>query len=209
MLKVGLTGGIGSGKSIVCKVFSILGIPVYQADVAAKQLYDTDEELRNRLKSLFGEHLYVSGTLDKQKLAGIIFSDKDKLKKINELVHPAVKRDFLEYVSRLSETIPYVIHEAAILYEAKTEDMFDVVINVWAPENLKIERAMARENTNENNIKQRIASQLPDSLKIELSDHNIINDDKTPILPQILQIHKELLNKADFQQMYDKTPCIL
>jgi dephospho-CoA kinase len=195
MLKVGLTGGIGSGKSIVCKIFSILGIPVYEADTAAKRLYDTDDELRNGLKSLFGEDLYASGTLDRKKLANIIFSNKDNLKKINEFVHPAVKKDFRKYVLGLPEATPYVIHEAAILYEAKIENMFDVIINVWAPENLKIERVLARGNTNEKDIKQRIASQFPDKLKIKLSDYNIINDNKTLVLPQILQIHKEICKK--------------
>ncbi|MDR2026300.1 MAG: dephospho-CoA kinase [Prevotellaceae bacterium] len=192
MLKAGLTGGIGSGKSIVCRIFSILGIPVYQADIAAKRLYDTDRELQNGIKTLFGESLYASGTLDRRMLANIIFSDRENLRKVNELVHPAVKRDFLEYVSGLPESIPYIIHEAAILYEAKTEKMFDVIINVTAPENLKIKRVLLRENTTENDVKQRMASQWPDELKIELSDYNVINDNKTPVLPQILQIHKEL-----------------
>jgi dephospho-CoA kinase len=193
MLKAGLTGGIGSGKSIVCKVFSTLGIPVYQADIAAKKLYDTDSSLRDGVKSLFGEHVYwTDGTLNRKKLAGIIFSDSENLEKINRLVHPAVRRDFLEYVSRLPETTPYVIHEAAILYEAKMEDMFDAVINVWAPEKTRTERILARDATTENEIKQRISAQWPDKLKIELSDYNIINDDKTLILPQILMIHEEL-----------------
>ncbi|MDR2383958.1 MAG: dephospho-CoA kinase [Prevotellaceae bacterium] len=195
MLKVGLTGGIGSGKSVVGKIFSILGIPVYQADTAAKRLYDTDEELRNALKSLFGEHLYASGTLDRKKLANIIFANKDELKKINDLVHPAVRRDFLKYVARLPDTTPYVIHEAAILYESKTEDLFDIIINVWAPEKLKIERVIARDNTNETDVNQRIAAQLPDELKCKLSNYNITNDNKTPILPQILLIHNELRTK--------------
>jgi dephospho-CoA kinase len=194
MLKVGLTGGIGSGKSTVCKIFSILGVSVYQADIAAKRLYDEDDDLRNELKTLFGEHLYANGTLDRQKLAAIIFSNKDNLKKVNELVHPAVKKDFLEYISRLPKATPYVIHEAAILYEAKIENMFDIIINVWAPENLKIERVLARKNTSEKDVRQRIASQLPDKLKIELSDYNIVNDNKTPILPQILKIHNKILD---------------
>ncbi|MDR1338501.1 MAG: dephospho-CoA kinase [Prevotellaceae bacterium] len=193
MLRVGLTGGIGSGKSIVCKVFFMLGIPVYQADIAAKKLYDTDFKLRDELKLLFGEHLYnADGMLDRQKLAGIIFSDKESLEKVNRLVHPAVRRNFLEYVSGLSETTPYVIHEAAILYESKLENMFDRVINVQAPENIRIKRILSREATSEKDVKQRIAVQWPDELKIELSDYNIINDDKTLILPQILQIHREL-----------------
>ncbi|MDR1584079.1 MAG: dephospho-CoA kinase [Prevotellaceae bacterium] len=190
MRKVGLTGGIGSGKSTVCKIFSILGIPVYQADIAAKNLYDTDKELQHELKLMFGEHLYASGTLDRQLLANIIFSDKENLRKINELVHPAVKRDFLRYISRIPETVPYVIHEAAILYEAKIENMFDIIINVYAPESLRIKRVLARGDVNEKAVKQRIASQWQDKLKIELSDYNIINDDKTPVLPQILRIHE-------------------
>jgi dephospho-CoA kinase len=194
MLKVGLTGGIGSGKSIVCKIFSILGIPVYQADTAAKNLYDTDDELRNGVKSLFGEHLYASGTLDRRKLASIIFADNENLKKINELVHPAVKRDFLEYLSRLPASTPYVIHEAAILFEAKIESMFDVIINVYAPENVRIERILARENTAIEDIKRRIATQWQDTLKAELSDYNIINDGKTPVLPQILRIHNKIVS---------------
>jgi dephospho-CoA kinase len=193
MLKVGLTGGIGSGKSIVCKIFSLLGAPVYQADIAAKRLYDTDDKLRNDLKSLFGENLYnSSGILDKQKLAEIIFSDKENLKKVNELVHPAVIEDFDGYILSLPENTSYVIHEAAILYEAKMEKMFDVIINVYAPENIKIERAVSRGAT-EKDVRQRIASQWPDKLKIELADYNIINDNKTPVLPQILHIHAELL----------------
>jgi dephospho-CoA kinase len=194
MLKVGLTGGIGSGKSIVCKVFSLLGIPVYQADIAAKKLYDTDTNLRDKLKLLFGEHLYnVDGILDRQKLASIIFSNKESLEQINRLVHPAVKRNFLEYVSQLPETTPYVIHEAAILYEAKTENIFDTIINVWAPEDIRIKRILSREITTEKDVKQRIAAQWPDKLKIELSEYNIINDDKTLILPQILKIHTRLI----------------
>jgi dephospho-CoA kinase len=196
MLKTGLTGGIGSGKSLVGKIFSILGVPVYQADMAAKRLYDADDELRNGLKSLFGDDLYASGTLNRKKLADIIFADADDLRKINALVHPAVIRDFNEYVSRLPESTPYIIHEAAILYEAKIEHLFDIIINVWAPEDLRIKRVMARENTTEQNVKQRIATQLPDQLKIELSDYTIINDNKTPVLPQILRIHEELRVKS-------------
>lgn len=195
MLKVGLTGGIGSGKSIVCKIFALLGVPVYQADIAAKKLYDSDDKLRNDLKSLFGNDLYnSSGILDRQKLAEIIFSDKENLKKVNELVHPAVIKDFLGYISSAPVNTSYVIHEAAILYEAKMEKMFDVIINVQAPENLKIERAVSR-GANEKDVRQRIAAQWPDKLKTELSDYNIINDNKTPVLPQILHIHNELINK--------------
>jgi dephospho-CoA kinase len=193
MIKVGLTGGIGSGKSIVGKIFSILKAPVYQADIAAKRLYDSDDELRNKLKSLFGEHLYESGTLDRKKLADIIFSNSENLKKINELVHPAVKKDFLKYISLLPDTTPYIIHEAAILYEAKIENMFDLIINVYAPENIRIKRVVDRENTTEKDVKQRIASQYSDELKIKLSNYSIINDDKTPVLPQILYIHGEIL----------------
>ncbi|MDR1897491.1 MAG: dephospho-CoA kinase [Prevotellaceae bacterium] len=191
MLKIGLTGGIGSGKSIVCRIFAALGIPVYQADLAAKNLYDTDKDLQNKLKLLWGQDLYDSeGKLNRRKLAEIIFSNAENLNKINSLVHPAVINDFHRYLLALPSGVPYVIHEAAILYEAKMENLFDVIINVWAPENVKIERALARGTTN---ITQRIKAQLSDKIKIKLSDYNILNDDTTLVLPQVLEIHRKLI----------------
>jgi dephospho-CoA kinase len=197
MLKAGLTGGIGSGKSTVGKVFSALGIPIYQADVAAKRLYNTDSNLRNEMKALFGEYLYYTdGTIDRQKLAEIIFSDRKSLEQVNRLVHPAVQRDFLEYVASLPDDTPYVIHEAAILFEAGMKDMFDVVVNVCTPEEVRIKRILVREATTKKAIKQRIAAQWHDDVKVRLSDYNIMNDDKDLILPQILLIHEQLTQKA-------------
>lgn len=194
MLKVGLTGGIGSGKSLVCKIFSLLGTPVYLADIAAKNLYDTDPELKEQIIKAFGTDLYSTGLLNRQKLAEIIFSDKQKLETVNSLVHPAVIKDFERFVSSLPPETPYVLHEAAILYEAGMKNLFDKIINVWAPENLKIERVISRNNTTVTEVKQRIASQWDDEKKKELSDFNIINDNKTLILPQILKIHNCLVN---------------
>ncbi|MDR0558827.1 MAG: dephospho-CoA kinase [Prevotellaceae bacterium] len=192
MLKIGLTGGVGNGKSLVCRIFHLFGAPVFNADLAAKRLYDTDSNLRNRIISAFGSDIYDSSNrIDRAKLAKLIFSDRDSLQKINELVHPAVINDFNRYAASLPDGTPYVIHETAILYEAKMQNMFDAIINVCAPENLKIIRAVSR-GDDENDIKKRIASQLPDNFKKEAADFNIVNDDKTLILPQIVAIHNEL-----------------
>ena len=192
MLKIGLTGGIGSGKSIAGKIFSLLRIPVYQADVAAKRLYDTDENLQEALKSLFGNDIYKqTGTLDRTKLAAIIFSNAESLQKINRLVHPAVIRDFNDYVSSLHETVPYVVHESAILFEAGMKNLFDATVNVCAPDNVKIKRLLRR-GLSENEIKRRMTSQCSDELKKEYADFNVINDDKTLVLPQILNLHERL-----------------
>jgi len=191
MLKVGLTGGIGSGKSLVSKIFSLLGIYVYNADIAAKDLYNTNNDLKTEMKKLFGENIYSDGILDKQKLASIIFSDKQKLAQINTLVHPAVFADFEIFVSKLPET-PYVIHETAILFEAGMSSMFDYIINVCAPEELRINRVLQRETNTTDNVKKRIANQWADKERAKSSDFNIINDDKEMILPQILSIHKQL-----------------
>jgi dephospho-CoA kinase len=200
MLKIGLTGGIGSGKSIAGKVFALLEIPVYQADVAAKRLYDTDENLRKALKVLFGNDIYrqtgrqtgrQTETLDRTKLAEIIFSNAENLQKINRLVHPAVISDFNDYVASLHESVPYVIHESAILFEAGMKNLFDATVNVCAPDNVKIQRLLRR-GLSENEIKRRMTSQWSDKLKKEYADFNVINDDKTLVIPQILNIHEQL-----------------
>jgi dephospho-CoA kinase len=192
MLKIGLTGGIGSGKSIAGKVFSLLQVPVYQADIAAKRLYDTDENLQRSLKALFGNDIYrQNGTLDRTKLAEIIFSNAENLQKINRLVHPAVISDFNNYVASLNESAPYVIHESAILFEAGMKNLFDAVVNVHAPDNVKMQRLLRR-GLNENEIKRRMSSQCSDRLKKEYADFNVINDDKTLVIPQILNIHEQL-----------------
>ncbi|MDR2424813.1 MAG: dephospho-CoA kinase [Prevotellaceae bacterium] len=195
MLKIGLTGGIGSGKSLVGKIFAMLDVSVYQSDMAAKRLYDSDNRLREELVALFGKNIYSnSGKLDRTRLAEIVFADSKNLEKINALVHPAVIDDFEHYAASFDQSVPYLIHESAILYEAGLEHLFNAVINVYAPEDLRIKRIVSR-GADINDAQRRIAAQLPDKIKIERADYNIVNDDKHLILPQIINIHKILSNK--------------
>ena len=194
MLQIGLTGGIGSGKSLAGRIFSMLGVPVYQSDTAAKRLYDTDPQLREEVKALFGKTVYgVDGKLNRAMLAKIIFANSDNLAKINAIVHPAVVRDFKRFAASLNKSVPYLIQETAILYEADLERVFDAVINVYAPEDLRINRIVARGGDGED-ARRRIAFQMPDKIKIERADYNIINDDKHLITPQIINIHTRIIN---------------
>lgn len=194
MLQIGLTGGIGSGKSLAGRIFSMLGVPVYQSDTAAKRLYDTDPQLREEVKALFGKTVYgVDGKLNRAMLAKIIFTNSDNLAKINAIVHPAVVRDFKRFAASLNKSVPYLIQETAILYEADLERVFDAVINVYAPEDLRINRIVARGGDSED-ARRRIAFQMPDKIKVERADYNIINDDKHLITPQIINIHTRIIN---------------
>ena len=194
MLQIGLTGGIGSGKSLAGRIFSMLGVPVYQSDTAAKRLYDTDPQLREEVKALFGKTVYsTGGKLNRAMLAKIIFTNSDNLAKINAIVHPAVVRDFKRFAASLNKSVPYLIQETAILYEADLERVFDAVINVYAPEDLRINRIVARGGDGED-ARRRIAFQMPDKIKVERADYNIINDDKHLITPQIINIHTRIIN---------------
>lgn len=194
MLQIGLTGGIGSGKSLAGRIFSMLGVPVYQSDTAAKRLYDTDPQLREEVKALFGKTVYsADGKLNRAMLAKIIFTNSDNLAKINAIVHPAVVRDFKRFAASLNKSVPYLIQETAILYEADLERVFDAVINVYAPEDLRINRIVARGGDGED-ARRRIAFQMPDKIKVERADYNIINDDKHLITPQIINIHTRIIN---------------
>lgn len=194
MLQIGLTGGIGSGKSLAGRIFSMLGVPVYQSDTAAKRLYDTDPQLREEVKALFGKTVYsADGKLNRAMLAKIIFTNSDNLAKINAIVHPAVVRDFKRFAASLNKSVPYLIQETAILYEADLERVFDAVINVYAPEDLRINRIVARGGDSED-ARRRIAFQMPDKIKVERADYNIINDDKHLITPQIINIHTRIIN---------------
>jgi dephospho-CoA kinase len=195
MIKTGLTGGIGSGKSLICRIFSILGAYVYNADDAAKRLYNTDERLKSEMKTVFGNDIYNGELLDRKKLANIVFSDSDALGAVNSLVHPAVERDFEQTVSVLSNDVPYVVFEAAILFESGLYRNFDKTITVVAPEELRIRRVLERGGIARNEIKRRMDAQYSDSKRIELSDLIIVNDEEHPVLPQLFEIHEIFSNK--------------
>jgi len=190
-LKVGITGGIGSGKSTVCRMFKLLGAPVFEADVVAKQLLQTHPKIRKGLIHLFGEDIYLDdNTVDRKKLAAIIFNDDVQLAKMNALVHPVVRSEFYEWVKQ--QNTPYVIHEAAILFESGFYKLMDFTILVSAPEEERIQRVVKRDGVSEQQVRERLAKQWTDVEKRKLADKEIVNDNNNPVLPEIIQIDKRL-----------------
>ncbi len=196
-LRIGITGGIGSGKSIVCEIFQILGVPVYDADSRAKVLMTEDERTVDAIKNSFGLDAYTAdGALNKTFLAKIVFNDREKLNILNNIVHPAVGRDFEKW-SDSHRTNSYLIKEAALLIESGSYKQLDLLITVTAPEELRITRILKRDpHRTEENIRKIMANQLDEDAKISRSQFVIVNDDKTLLIPQVLNIHRHLLNKV-------------
>ena len=188
---VGLTGGIGSGKSAVLSVFSSLGVPCYQSDSSAKKLMHQDPELINQIKALFGDDLYEGEKLNRGKLAEVVFADKSKLESLNAIVHPRVKEDFQLFLSQ--QNADYVIKEAAILFETGGAEDCDVTILVTAPEDLRIERVMKREKSKVEHIKSRMRHQWSDEKKIPMADYVINNIDWDKTLKKVEEIHQKLV----------------
>jgi dephospho-CoA kinase len=193
MIKVAVTGGIGSGKTTVCNVFSKLGVPVFNADKAARYLINNDELIILQLKELFGSNIYLNNNeIDRNKLAKIIFNDNFALKEVNKIIHPEVRKEFAKWV--LNKEKPYVIQEAAILFENNQESFFDCVITVTAPVGIRIKRVVKRDGIDEDEVFSRVKNQLDDEIKIKKSHFIIENDGLKLILPQIIKIHKTILN---------------
>lgn len=191
MLKIGLTGGIGSGKSTVAKVFEVLGIPVYYADEAAKRLMNADEDLKEKIKLQFGNKVYKNGQLDKKYLADIVFSSPEKLALLNAQVHPATIKDAERWMQK--QTTPYCIKEAALIFESGAQHNLDYVIGVIAPTPLRILRTMQRDGVTHEEVIARMDKQMDDTIKMKLCDFVINNDEQEMLLPQILELHKKLL----------------
>lgn len=192
MLKVGITGGIGTGKTTACKVFELLGIPVYYSDIRAKLLMGSDPDLIKKIKDRFGEQVYLdNGEPDRKLLASLVFNDADKLAALNGLVHPAVFYDF-DLWSR-QQNSPYVLKEAAILFESGSDRDCDYTIVVTSPLDLRIKRVISRDHLSLEAIKKRMDKQLPDSDKIKLATFKLVNDESTLLIPQILHLHEHLL----------------
>ena len=192
MLKIGITGGIGSGKTTVCKVFETLGIPIYYADDRAKFLMNTDEFLVTEITKLFGEQAYLAkGELNRPHLAAIAFSDKKVLQKLNALVHPVVHQDSEKWFSE-QENVPYVLKEAALHFETGGYKMLDKMITVFAPKEMRIERVMQRDNRTIEEVEARINNQMPDSEKVKLADFVIYNDGSQSLIQQIYTVHQVL-----------------
>lgn len=190
MIKIGITGGIGSGKSVVSELLKLYDIPIYNADVEAKRLNDESPLIRQKLTQTFGESLYASGKLDKQKFAQIIFNDPEKLRLANSIIHPELQKDFLRWVEIHSDS-DIVAMEAALIFEANFQRMFDNVIMVYAPISLRIVRASQRDLTTPEKIEERLRHQFPDEEKVKLSDFVIFNDEKHSLIMQV----SDLLNR--------------
>lgn len=194
MLKVGLTGGIGSGKSTVARILEGLGIPVYYADVEAKRIMDESQPLRESLIRHFGQEVFAGGQLNRSYLAGIVFQDKEKLELLNSLVHPETLRDADEWLEKQSS--PYAVKEAALIFESGAQEHLDYVIGVTAPQALRIQRTMHRDGVSREEVQARMKRQLDDSMKMKLCDFVLYNDEQQPLLPQVLALHETLKSLA-------------
>lgn len=184
---IGVTGGIGSGKSTVSKVFKELGIPVYDADTEAKFLINNSDVIKKEFKSIFGDDIYIDDNqIDRKRLSKLIFNDKSLLDKVNSIVHPAVRSHFKAWAA--SQKTDLVIKEAAILFESGTYKDVDIVITVTAPEDERIERVCKRDNVSKEQVRKRIANQISDEEKIKKSDFIIKNAENDMIIPQVLKI---------------------
>lgn len=193
MLKVGITGGIGSGKTTVCRVFEVLGIPVFYADDAAKSIMHTDARLREDIIKDFGKDSYtINGDLDRKYIAAIVFSNKEQLVKLNALIHPAVFRAFESWVGEQKD-VPYVLKEAALLFESDAYKMCDQSILVKSPEALKFERIMVRDQITLEEVQLRMDKQFSDEKKEKMADHLITNNEQMLLIPQILALHKHFI----------------
>lgn len=193
-LRIGLTGGIGSGKSTVAKVFEVLGIPVYYADEEAKRIMNEDPLLKEQIIQHFGPATYPNGILDRKHLAGIVFNDRTRLELLNSLVHPATIRDGEQWMQR--QTTPYAIKEAALIFESGSQSHLDYIIGVSAPDALRIHRTMQRDHIAREEVIARMNKQIKQLIKMRLCDFVIVNDEKNAVLPQVMSLHEELLKRA-------------
>ncbi|MFV0522285.1 MAG: dephospho-CoA kinase [Mangrovibacterium sp.] len=192
MIKLGITGGIGSGKSTICKFFSLLGIPVYESDNRAKALIDNSPIIKKKLISSFGESIYrKDGSLDRRKLADMVFNSPYLLRKLNNIVHPEVRDDFLQWTKK-QVNAPYVIQESAILFDSNFYQIMDKTLTVTAPISERISRVTNRDSTTKKKVLERINNQMADEQRLNLSDYVIYNGANDLIIGQILEIDKIL-----------------
>ena len=196
-LRLGVTGGIGCGKTTVCRVFSVLGIPVFSADDEAKRIQDSDPYIQIKLNSIAGKDLYSSGKLDRKELAALIFSNKDLLFEVNSIIHPAVFKYFTKWVAR--QDAPYSIMEAAILFESGAYRLMDRIVTVVTPLEERIERLVNGNMLTKEQIIARIRNQTDDESRIAKSDYVVYNSDNDMVIPPILGIHREMI------KLYEKS----
>lgn len=193
MIKVALTGNIGSGKSTIAHLFSILRIPVFHADIEAKSLYQ-NAELKRTIHEHFGQHVFnAKQEVDFKQLANLVFKDPESLQLINQIIHPLVFKKYNEWLKQNKEQ-KYTIHEAAIIFENSLEHHYDLIINVTATEKVRMERVMQRDGITEEHFQARAQNQWPDEEKNEKADFVIFNDGDQFIIPQVMEIHKQIIH---------------
>jgi dephospho-CoA kinase len=191
MLKIGLTGGIGSGKTTVAHIFEVLGIPVYYADDAAKRLMNEDDKLKQQIIQHFGEESYVDGKLNRSYLSSVVFSDVEKTKLINSIIHPATIADAELWMNK--QTTAYAIKEAALIFEAAAEKQLDLIIGVQSSLPIRMQRVMQRDNISEEAVLARMQKQMNEEEKMSRCDFVIVNDEKELLIPQVVKLHEKLL----------------
>lgn len=194
MLKVGVTGGIGSGKTTVCRVFGVLGIPVFSSDEEGKRLLASNPAIRAVVEAEFGPLMYKNDVLDRKALAAVVFQDPAALGRLNGIIHPAVRSSFANWAQ--AQNAPYVINEAAILVETGIYKQLDHLITVTAPEQERIARVVLRDRVPESEVRARMRNQASDEERAMAADSNVTNDGKAMVIPQVLAIHRLLLGKA-------------
>jgi len=191
MLKIGLTGGIGSGKSAVAGIFSVLGIPVFDADKQAKLIMEVDEQLVLSIQKEFGPESYVDGKLNRAFLSAIVFGNPAKLSVLNRLVHPATISAANTWMH--SQTSPYVIKEAALMFESGSAADLDYIIGVYAPEHIRVKRVMERDQVSREQVLNRMKNQISEVIKMKLCDAVIVNDEQQLLIPQVLLLHNRFM----------------
>ena len=194
MLRIGLTGGLGSGKTTVSAIFEVLGIPVYYADNASKRLMNEDEKVKEAIQKNFGKEIYSQEKLNTKYLAQIVFNDEKKLELLNSIVHPATLKDAEEWMEH--QASPYIIKEAALIFESGSDKILDHVIGVKAPLQLRLQRAMKRDSISEEQAMARINKQMNEEEKLNLCDFIIINDEQQFVISQVMDLHGNFLKLA-------------
>lgn len=192
MLKIGITGGIGSGKTTVAKVFEVLGIPVYYADAAAKRLMQEDGDLQQKIIEEFGNEVYTDGYLNKETLAKIVFNNPKHLSTLNALVHPVTLKDAAEWMEK--QNAPYTLKEAALIFESGSQENLDYIIGVNTPTPLRIQRTMQRDTITRDEVMARMDKQMDEDIKMRLCNFIINNDEQEMLIPQVLALHKTILS---------------
>ena len=196
MFKAGITGNIGSGKTTVCKIFEVLGIPVFYADDEAKKVMTNDAELIQGIIEAFGTQAYFDdGSLNRKYIAGIVFNDKEQLTRLNALVHPATFRAFDKWVM-LQKNVPYVLKEAALMFESDSYKMCDRTVLVTAPLNIRMKRVISRDGITAEEVQSRNDRQFPEEKKLSMANDFIVNDDTQLVIPQVLKLHQLYLSLA-------------